>query len=136
MLKKDLYQYKNRRKYALKTHIVLVTKYRRPILQGFIAKYTKNCMQKIADQYRYSIIAMESDQDHIHILLSYDTTDRICDVISHLKQNSTYYLWNKFPAYLQKYYWKQNIFWSDGYFACSIGEVSQSTIEKYIAEQG
>nr|WP_314097552.1 transposase [uncultured Lachnoanaerobaculum sp.] len=26
--------------------------------------------------------------------------------------------------------------WSDGYFACSIGEVSSSTIQKYIESQG
>ena len=27
-------------------------------------------------------------------------------------------------------------FWSDGYFACSIGEVSSTTIQKYIENQG
>jgi REP element-mobilizing transposase RayT len=32
--------------------------------------------------------------------------------------------------------WKKHIFRSNGYFACSIGEVSSATIEKYIAEQG
>ena len=26
--------------------------------------------------------------------------------------------------------------WSDGYFACSIGEVSSATIQKYIESQG
>ncbi|MFX3624316.1 MAG: transposase, partial [Ectobacillus sp.] len=26
--------------------------------------------------------------------------------------------------------------WSDGYFACSIGNVSTTTIQKYIQEQG
>ena len=33
-------------------------------------------------------------------------------------------------------YWKHKIFWSDGYFACSIGEVSSATIQKYIESQG
>ncbi|MGN8659316.1 transposase [Catenibacterium mitsuokai] len=27
-------------------------------------------------------------------------------------------------------------FWSDGYFACSIGEVTSATIKKYIESQG
>ncbi|MBT9815080.1 IS200/IS605 family transposase, partial [Catenibacterium mitsuokai] len=26
-------------------------------------------------------------------------------------------------------YWKEKTFWSDGYFACSIGEVSSATIQ-------
>ena len=32
--------------------------------------------------------------------------------------------------------WKKRIFWSDGYFACSIGEVSSAIIQKYIENQG
>ena len=27
-------------------------------------------------------------------------------------------------------------FWSDGYFACSIGEVTSATIQKYVESQG
>ena len=30
----------------------------------------------------------------------------------------------------------KKIFWGDGYFACSIGQVSKETIEKYIQNQG
>ena len=38
--------------------------------------------------------------------------------------------------FLSKQYWKKKIFWSDGYFACSIGEVSSATIQKCIESQG
>ncbi|WP_235985980.1 transposase [Clostridium vitabionis] len=31
---------------------------------------------------------------------------------------------------------RKRILWSDGYFACSIGEVSAATIKKYIESQG
>ncbi|MDY5279096.1 transposase [Sharpea porci] len=31
---------------------------------------------------------------------------------------------------------EKKIFWPDGYFACSIGEVSSATIQKYIESQG
>ena len=37
---------------------------------------------------------------------------------------------------LAKFFWKEIIFWSDGYFSCSIGNVSKETIEKYIQNQG
>ena len=33
-------------------------------------------------------------------------------------------------------YWKEHTLWSDGYFAASIGQVSQATIEHYIENQG
>ncbi|MCI5952604.1 MAG: transposase [Anaerostipes sp.] len=28
------------------------------------------------------------------------------------------------------------MFWSDGYFSCSIGKVSSATIQKYMESQG
>jgi REP element-mobilizing transposase RayT len=32
--------------------------------------------------------------------------------------------------------WKEQTFWSDGYFTCSIGNASKNTILKYIQNQG
>ena len=127
----------NRRKYSLKVHIVLVTKYRKQLLQGSIADDVKQKILDIANTRGYEIIAMETDKDHIHFLLSYDTTDRVCDIVKIVKQETTYYLWQKYyNSVLSKQYWKKKIFWSDGYFACSIGEVSSATIQKYIESQG
>lgn len=125
----------NRRKYSLKVHIVLVTKYRKQ-LQGSIADDVKQKILDIANTRGYEIIAMETDKDHIHFLLSYDATDRVCDIVKIVKQETTYYLWQKYNSVLSKQYWKKKIFWSDGYFACSIGEVSSATIQKYIESQG
>ena len=126
----------NRRKYSLKVHIVLVTKYRKQLLQGSIADDVKQKILDIANTRGYEIIAMETDKDHIHFLLSYDATDRVCDIVKIVKQETTYYLWQKYNSVLSKQYWNKKIFWSDGYFACSIGEVSSATIQKYIESQG
>ena len=55
-----------------------------------------------------------------------------------LKQISTYRIWRQNNNYLDlsKEFWKEQTFWSDGYFVCSIGNVSKEVIEKYIQEQG
>lgn len=130
------YNRHNRRKHSLKVHIVLVTKYRKQLLKGSIDDDVKQKIFDIANSHGYEIIAMETDKDHIHFLLSYDTTDRVCDIVKLVKQETTYYLWQKYSPFLSKHYWTKKIFWSDGYFACSIGEVSSSTIQKYIESQG
>ena len=126
------YNRHNRRKYSLKVHIVLVTKYRKQILKGSIADDVKQKILDIANTRGYEIIAMETDKDHIHFLLSYDATDRVCDIVKIVKQETTYYLWQKYNSVLSKQYWKKKIFWSDGYFACSIGEVSSATIQNIL----
>ena len=130
------YNRHNRRKYSLKVHIILVTKYRKQLLKGSIADDVKQKIFDIANTYGYEIIAMETDKDHMHFLISYDTTDRVCDIVKIVKRETTYYPWQKYGSFLSEQYWKKRIFWSDGYFACSIGEVSSATIQKYIESQG
>ena len=130
------YNRHNRRKYSLKVHIVLVTKYRKKLLKGSITDDVKQKIFDIANTRGYEIIAMEADKDHVLFLIDYNTTDSVCDIVKIVKQETTYYLWQKYGSFLSKQYWKKRIFWSDGYFACSIGEVSSATIQKYIESQG
>ena len=44
--------------------------------------------------------------------------------------------WNHYENMLKKQYWKEKTLWSNGYFAASIGTVSQTIIEEYIKNQG
>ena len=87
------YNHHNRRKNSLKAHIVLVTKYRKQLLKGSIADDVKQKIFDIADTRGYEIIAMETDKDHVHFLIDYDTTDSVCDIVKIEKQETTYYLW-------------------------------------------
>ena len=80
------YNRHNRRKYSLKVHIVLVTKYRKQLLIGSIADDVKQKILDIANTRGYEIIAIETDKDHIHFLLSYDITDRVCNIVKIVKQ--------------------------------------------------
>ena len=43
-------------------------------------------------------------------MLSYDATDKVCDIIKIVKQETTYYLWQKYNVFLSKQYWKKKIF--------------------------
>ena len=49
-----------------------------------------------------------------------------------------YYLsyMGKYSAYLCKCFWKENTFFTDGYFICSVGNVSEKTLKEYIENQG
>lgn len=79
---------------------------------------------------------MEDDIDHIHIFVECPAYLSVSELVKNLKEYSTYKAWKNYSSLLSKHYWKKEIFWSDGYFACSIGQVSQTAIEKYIANQG
>ena len=56
------YNRHNRRKYSLKVHIVLVTKYRKQLLKGSIADDVKQKIFDIASTHGYEIIAMAKER--------------------------------------------------------------------------
>ena len=38
--------------------------------------------------------------------------------------------------YFRMQVWKEHTFWTDGYFACSVGNVSEEMLREYIENQG
>lgn len=132
-----MYKSKNHSKYSLKVHLVFVVKYRKKLLNPEIDFFIKQKFLQIAERSDFEIELMESDKDHIHLLIDYEPKVSILQIVRRLKQESTIDLWRVHENELKKHFWKENTFWSDGYFACSIGEgASYNVIQKYIKSQG
>ena len=74
----------------------------------------KTKFQKVANK-------VKTDKDHVHILLQYNPTESITNIVSRLKQHSTYEAWEYHWYFLSHQYWKEKTLWSDGYFVASIG---------------
>ncbi|MGM9777713.1 MAG: IS200/IS605 family transposase, partial [Prevotella sp.] len=61
----------NHSKFLIKYHIIFVCKYRRLVLANkIIDKAMKNILLGIADGSDFCIEMMESDKDHIHMMIS------------------------------------------------------------------
>lgn len=136
MKNKDLYQHRRHNKNLLMVHLIFVTKYRKKLFHGSFRDDVKQYIFDTCKDNHWYIRRMETDKDHIHILLQYNPADSITKIVTALKQHSTYLAWKDHPSVLQKHYWKSKTLWSDGYFAASIGQVSRATIEHYIGRQG
>lgn len=131
------YTSKNHSKYLLMVHLIFVTKYRKQLLVKY-GDEMKTILEDISKEKKFKIVTMEVDKDHIHLLVSYNPVLSVVEVVRHLKQISTYRIWrqNDNHLHLVRQFWKEKTFWSDGYFACSIGNISKETIENYIQNQG
>lgn len=127
----------NHSKYCLMCHLIFVCKYIKQLLIHF-GEQIKQLFIDIAKENNIIILEMEIDKNHIHLLIEYTPKQSILEIVRFFKQISTYRIWrqNENDVYLKKIFWKERTFWSDGYFACSIGMVSKDIIEKYIQEQG
>lgn len=129
------YNYTSHRVYSMKAHIVLVTKYRKSILQNDIERSLKDIMKEISQYWEFEIEALECDIDHMHILISYNFRDRIDKIIDSIKMNSTKAIWKTYASELSQVYWKERTLWSDGAFVVSTGGASAETITNYINNQ-
>lgn len=129
------YESKNHSKYLLMYHVIFVCKYRRKILET-ISEELKQVMFDIAEESDFEILEMETDKDHIHLLVKSEPKISTLAIVRKLKQCTTISLWETHKDYLKKYYWKEHTLWSDGYFACSVGNASKEVIEEYIRNQG
>ena len=87
--------------------------------------------------FRMQVIRyMETDKDHIHYMIETEPTMSISKIVNLMKSYTTYHIWKRYPDYLRKYFWKEHTFWTDGYFVCSVGNVSEEMLGKYIENQG
>lgn len=133
---KTKYHHASHCKYMIKLHIIFVIKYRKPLLVDAIANDMKQIFFEIAQQKEFVINTMETDKDHIHLLVDVKPTQSAFDIVHSLKSISTFRIYRLHRTELKKHFWKENTIWSDGYFVCSTGDASTDTIRKYIDEQG
>ena len=129
------YKSKNHSKFILTYHIIFTCKYRKKLLIKY-GEDVKQIMYDIGKRYDFDIKEMEVDKDHIHMMISSVPKISPLQIVRVLKQQSTIQMWRRYASELKKQYWKENTFWTDGYFCSTIGEVSSKTLKHYIQNQG
>ena len=123
---------KNRHKFLLQYHLIFVCKYRKKLFTKEISDDTKHLSYKIFQRHNVIINKMETDKDHIHYMIETEPTISISDLVRMMKSYITYHIWKSHKNYLSKHFWKESTFFTDGYFICSIGNVSEKQLRKYI----
>ena len=129
------YKSKNHSKYNIKYHIIFVCKYRKKLLIKY-GEEIKQIMKDISYRYDFGILEIEVDKDHIHMMIESEPKLSPLMIVRVLKQQSTQIIYGRHRNELKKQFWKENTFWTDGYFCSSIGEVSSKTLKRYIENQG
>ena len=130
------YRTQTRRKYLLLYHVIFVVKYRRKTLSPTITDTLKGSLLKIVSNSEFCIPEMDVDQDHLHLMIDSSPALSISQIVRRIKQQTTPGLWSLHGSYSDRQFWLEKTFWSDGYFASSIGNASIETVRNYIQKQG
>ena len=123
--------------YLLQYHLVLVTKYRRKVIDDAVCRRLREIFEYIAekDRYRLRIVAFNHDKDHLHILFRAEPKSELTKFINAYKSASSRLIKKEFPQVCEKL-WKDG-FWSKSFFLTTAGPgAGAEAIERYILEQG
>ena len=119
--------------YDLKYHIVWITKYRKPVLQGQIAVRVRELIRQTCTTLDVYIVSGHVSKDHVHLLLSVPPNRSVSEVVQRLKGRSSRLLLEEYNE-LRRQFWGRH-FWARGYFAASTGNVTDEIIKQYIESQ-
>ena len=120
--------------FALRLHIVFVTKYRRKILHQELQDYLRGAFAEILEEWRCSLIEFGAEQDHVHLLVSIHPALNISTLINNLKTATARRARNRFAEHLAPFYWKP-YFWHRAYYVGSVGGASLEVVRQYVASQ-
>lgn len=118
--------------YTIAYHLVWIPSYRRKILTGEVQAETKRLLAECCERHGLTLLAMETDVDHIHVFVSAPPRFSPAMIANLLKGYSSRFLREKFP-HLKKMYGKEHL-WTRSYYVGTAGTVPTEIIKRYITE--
>lgn len=115
--------------------MVVVTKYRHKCIIPEILEDLKSISNDFLIKKGGSILEMNGEEDHIHILFEIPPQVELASMVCSLKTVTSRLIRKKYSDYLKKFYWEP-VFWSRSYCILSTGGATIETIRKYIENQG
>lgn len=119
--------------YSIQYHIVWCVKYRRKILIESVENRLREILSNIAEENNFKMLLMNTDLDHVHLLVECSPQHYIPNIIKALKGVSARLLLKEFPELKQKL-WDGHL-WNPSYFIATVSENTEEQIRNYILSQ-
>ncbi|WP_040483881.1 IS200/IS605 family transposase [Lyngbya aestuarii] len=117
--------------YNCQYHVVWCVKYRRKVLIGDVEARLKEILAQVVVDVRCELDEMETDKDHVHLLISCDPQFGIHRVVKRMKGRSSKLLRDEFPALKSRI----PTLWTNSYFVATVGGAPLAVIKQYIKDQ-
>ena len=116
-------------------HIVFPAKYRRAVIDAEVDLVIKEVCLEIEKRYEMKFLEIGSDEDHIHFLVQSVPTYAVTKLVRMIKSLTAREVFAR-CAHVKKVLWGGE-FWSDGYFASTVGKHGdEGMIANYVKNQG
>ncbi|MYB93555.1 IS200/IS605 family transposase [Candidatus Poribacteria bacterium] len=129
--KKRDYRTTNKTVYSCQYHVIWCTKYRRKVLDTQIQGRLKQLIREKQDEYGYQIAEVETQAEHVHLLIEIPPTDSIDKIVGKIKSYSSKILREEYPSLKSRL----PSLWTRSKFVSSCGGVTLQVIKDYIEAQ-
>ena len=119
--------------HRLKYHLVWIPKYRKRVLRGPLARRLYELLKQCADMNQWTIDELNVQVDHVHLLIQLPPKEAVAHAMQIMKGGTSKVIRQEFPE-LDEFLWGDSL-WADGYFAESVGQVTEARIKAYIQNQ-
>jgi len=120
--------------YDLKYHLVWITKYRKPILTGDVARRARELIWEICEGKAIEITKGRISRDHVDIFVSVPPHISVSQLVQWLKAKTSLKMMMEYKSF-SRMFWGRHI-WARAYLVASSGNVTDETIIQYIEQQG
>ena len=117
--------------YKNRFHVIWTVKYRKQLLTGKIKKRLKEIIDEVCSEKRVELKAIEVMPDHVHVLIDVDPRQSLHLLIKAFKGRTSNKLRKEFKILTTRV----PSLWTRSYFCCTVGHISEETIQRYIEEQ-
>ena len=116
--------------FLLYYHLILVTKYRRQVIDDEISDFAKDTFIRISESYHITLVEWNHDKDHVHIVFKAQPKTELTKFINAYKSASSRLIKRDFPR-VKQFLWKE-MFWSKSFCLLTIGSAPIDVMKKYI----
>ncbi len=120
--------------YGIEYHIVFCTKYRKKILTDSVKDSLFQIIILLSQEMDFKIIEINTDLDHIHLLISCKPQHYIPTIVKRLKGTSARLLFKLYPELKKELYGGH--MWNPSYFVATVSDTLEKNIKEYISNQG
>jgi len=125
------YKHNNNVTFSCKYHVVWCTKYRKKVLNPDVQSRLLEIISEVCKERKVDILAKETMEDHIHILIEVDPQYGIHRLVKQLKGRSSRLLRKEFKHLTTRL----PTLWTNSYFVSTVGGAPLSVIKQYVEEQ-
>ena len=116
-------------------HIVFPAKYRRVVIDESVDEEIRNICLDIEQRYELKFLEIGTDRDHVHFLIQSVPTYSVKKIVQMIKSITAREIFRRCP-HVKTMLWGGE-FWSDGYFASTVGKHgNEAMIGNYVKQQG